>query len=266
MFSQRILPALLPIAFACATPLAMSAEADAPADATAAAVATPEWTFPGSVDIASDYIFRGLTQTNKKPALQAGIEFDHQSGFYVGGWGSNISWLSDLTALGVGNVSSSLEIDAYAGYRTKFADTWGLDIGLYTYYYPGDYPGGFTSPNTTEVYIAVSYAIASLKYSHTLTNLFGIADTKNSGYLDLSANWEFTPTWVLNGHVGRQRVDGFSTASYTDWKLGVTKNFDGNWSIALAYLDTNADRSFYTNPYGTYQGRATGLLTVTKTF
>jgi uncharacterized protein (TIGR02001 family) len=247
----------------------MGADGDAPvadAAATAAAAPTPDWTYPGSVDIATDYIFRGLTQTNKRPALQAGIEIDHASGFYVGAWGSNISWLSDLTKLGLGDVSSSLELDGYLGYRLKFADAWGLDFGLYTYYYPGDYPSGFTSPNTTEVYVALSYAIASLKYSHTLTNAFGIADTKNSGYLDLSANWEFAPTWVLNGHVGHQDINGLSIASYTDWKVGITKNFDGNWSIALAWFDTNAHESFYTNPYGTFQGRSTGVLTVTKSF
>lgn len=264
MSARKVLLALTPLALAgvCAPALAD----DAPADPAAAAAPAPDWTFPGSVDIANDYIFRGLTQTNKHAALQAGIEIDHASGFYVGAWGSNISWLSDLTALGAGNISSSLELDGYLGWRWKFADPWGLDFGLYTYYYPGDYPSGFTSPNTTEGYVALSYAWVSLKYSHAFTNLFGLADTKHSEYLDLSANWEFVPTWVLNAHVGRQRVKNLGSASYTDWKLGVTKNFEGNWSIALAYLDTNADESFYTNPYGTYQGRATGLLTLTKSF
>lgn len=262
--SFRRFPTALPLlALACAAPAAMSAETGAAPDAAAPA---SDWTVPGSVTLASDYPFRGLTQTNEKPALQAGIEFDHASGFYVGAWGSNVSWLSDLSALGSGDVSNSLEVDAYLGYRFKFADAWGVDFGVYTYYYPGDYPPGFTSPNTTELYVALSYGIASLKYSHAVTNLFGIADSKDSGYLDLCANWEFAPTWVLNAHAGRQRVDGLSVASYSDWKLGVTKNFAGSWSIALAWLDTNADRSFYTNAYGTYQGRATGLLTVAKTF
>jgi len=150
--------ASLPLVFA--TNLANAAEGDAPADVAAAP--TPDWTFPGSVDIASEYIFRGLTQTNKDPALQGGIEFDHVSGFYVGAWGSNISWLSDLTALGFGRVSSSVELDGYLGYRTKFTDAFGMDFGVYTYYYPGTYPSGFTSPNTTEVYIGASFSIVSL--------------------------------------------------------------------------------------------------------
>jgi uncharacterized protein (TIGR02001 family) len=251
MIAQRALLPLAGFALACLATPALADDAAPP----------PDWTFPGNASLTTDYIFRGLTQTNKRPALQAGIEADHASGFYAGAWGSNISWLSDL-----GGISSSLEIDAYLGYRTKVAGDVGLDFGIYTYYYPGDFPSGFTNANTTEIYGAISYGIASLKYSHTLTNAFGFPDTKNSGYLDLSANWEFSPSWVLNAHVGHQRIDGFSAASYTDWKLGVTKNFEGNWSIALAYFDTNADESVYTNPHGTFQGRSTGVFTVTKTF
>jgi len=265
MTAKSLLSKLLPLTLMLIAPCVGATDADAPA-AGAAAAPTPDWTFPSSVDLASEYIFRGLTQTNKDPALQGGIEFDHASGFYAGAWGSNISWLSDLTALGFGKVSSSIELDGYFGYRAKFTDAFGMDFGVYTYYYPGTYPSGFTSPNTTEVYIAASYSIVSLKYSYALTNLFGFADSKYSGYLDLSANWEFTPSWVLNGHVGRQNVEHFSAASYTDWKLGVTKNFDGGWSLALAWYDTNADKAVYTNPYGTFQGRSTGVLTVTKTF
>jgi uncharacterized protein (TIGR02001 family) len=264
MSCNRFLPALPLLALACAAPAAMAADAEPPSDSAEAPA--PHWTHPASLTLASDYRFRGLTQTNSKPALQAGIEFDHAGGFYAGAWGSNISWLSDLTALGAGQVSSSLELDAYVGYRLKFADDWGLDVGAYTYWYPGDYPPGFTRPDTTELYVALGWGIASLKYSHALTNLFGLADSAGSGYLDLSANWEFAPAWVLNAHAGRQRVDGASEASYSDFKLGVTKNFAGNGSIALAWLDTNAERALYTNPHGTYVGRATGLLTITKTF
>lgn len=251
MIVKRSSLPLLPLALALSS---TCANADTPA-------AQSVWTLPSSVDVASDYVFRGLTQTNKKPALQAGIELDHQDGFYLGAWGSNISWLSDL-----GGVSSSLEVDAYLGFRKSFSSGIGIDLGLYTYYYPGDFPSGFTSPDTTEGYVAVSYGFVSLKYSHTFTNLFGFTDSKHSGYLDLSADWEFVPSWVLNGHVGRQKVEHFGAASYTDWKLGVTRNFDAGWSLALAYVDTNANESIYTNPYGTFQGRSTGVLTVTKTF
>lgn len=240
------------------------AEDAAPPPAEAAAAPASPWV--GSLTLASDYIFRGLTQTNEKPALQGGLEYDDPSGIYAGFWGSNINWLSDYST-SEAPVSSSLELDFYVGYRGKFTEDWGYDVGLYTYYYPGDYPSGFTSANTTEIYGALSYKFLSLKYSHTLTNAFGFSDTKNSGYLDLSANYEFVPSWLVNAHVGHQRIDGIGVASYTDWKLGVTKNLDKGFAIAIAWYDTNADKPTYTNPNtGHFIGRSTGVITVSKAF
>lgn len=225
----------------------------------------PQSSVAGSVAVVNDYLFRGLSQTNWKPAAQPGIEYDHASGLYVGAWASNISWLSDGST-DAARISSSLEVDGYAGYRGSFAGGWSYDVGVYQYYYPGTYPSGFTSPNTTEVYGSVGFKGLSLKYSHALTNLFGFAGSKNSGYLDLSYNYEFSPGWTVNAHVGRQDVKHVAGASYSDWKLGVTRAFDHGYSVSLGYYDTNASRSVYTNAYGHYVGRATGVLTLSKSF
>ncbi|MEO8777584.1 MAG: TorF family putative porin [Rhodanobacter sp.] len=219
----------------------------------------------GSVAVVNDYLFRGLSQTNQKPAVQPGIEYDHASGWYVGAWGSNISWLSDASTT-VAPLSSSLEVDLYTGYRGSFSRDWSYDVGLYEYYYPGDYPAGFTRPYTTEAYVSLAYKTLSLKYSHSFSNLFGFADSKHSGYLDLSWNYEFSPGWTLNTHAGHQHVANTAGASYSDWKLGVTKAFSHGYSVALGYYDTNANSKVYTNAYGHFVGRATGVLTLSKAF
>ena len=241
-------------------PIAASAQ-----DAPAPAAPEPASPWVGSLTLVSDYLFRGLSQTNAKPALQGGLEYDAPNGIYAGSWGSSISWLSD-TSTPAARVSSNVELDFYVGYRGKINEDFGYDAGIYTYYYPGSYPAGFTRANTTEIYGALSYRFVSLKYSHALTNTFGFADTKNSGYLDLSANYEFAPSWVLNVHAGHQRIDGISAASYSDYKLGVTKNLDKGFSVALAYCDTDADRSIYTNAFNRFLGRSTGVLTLSKAF
>ena len=219
----------------------------------------------GTLALTSDYLFRGLSQTNQEPALQGGVEYAHDSGIYAGIWGSNVSWLSDYSSASL-PISNSVELDAYAGWRGNVSESLKLDAGVYTYYYPGDYPGGFVRPYTTEVFIGANFGPASLKYLHAVTNLFGFADSDGSGYLDANVNYEFSPGWVLNAHAGRQRVKRTSAASYTDWKLGVTRNFDAGWSLAVAYADTNAQRSVYTNAFGNFLGRATGTLTLTKAF
>ena len=222
-------------------------------------------TVVGLLALTNDYLFRGLSQTNQDPALQGGLEYDHASGWYAGAWGSNISWLSDLSSSGA-HVSSSLELDFYGGFRGDLGDSLKYDAGIYTYYYPGDYPAGFTLPYTTELYVGLSYWLVTAKYFHSVTNLFGYADSRNSGYLDLALNWEFVPTWTLNVHLGRQRVAGNGDFSYGDWRLGLTKAFANGYSFALCYSDTDADAALYTNPYGHDLGRATAVLTLAKSF
>ena len=80
----------------------------------------------GSVTVVSDYLFRGVTQTNENPALQGGVTWNHDSGFYAGAWGSSISWLSDADP----DVSSQVELDGFIGYAADFGDSGiGYDVG-----------------------------------------------------------------------------------------------------------------------------------------
>jgi uncharacterized protein (TIGR02001 family) len=216
----------------------------------------------GSLALTSDYAFRGLTQTNRDPALQGGLEYASASGFYVGTWGSNISWLSD----GQDSVSSSLEVDGYAGFRGQWGEAVSYDVGVLYYWYPGSYPGGFTDPDTVEGYFSVGWSILTLKYSHAFTDLFGIDGASGSGYLDLALSQGFAEKWNFDAHVGHQRVDGYSDLDYTDWSLGVSRDLGNGFSVALAYVDTNADKNLYTNAFGKYVGKATGILTLSKDF
>ena len=248
------------ISMVAAVPMVM---AFALAPALAGEAPASKWV--GSAGVVNDYLFRGISQTNRKPAVQAGVEFDHASGWYLGGWGSNVSWLSDAST-SAAPVSSSVELDLYGGYRGSFGGDWSYDVGVYRYQYPGSYPAGFTLPNTTEAYAALAWKSVSLKYSYAFTNLFGYADSEHSGYVDLSWNQEFAPGWLLNAHVGRQQVENVAGASYSDWKLGVTRNFGSGWSAALGYYDTNANASVYTNARGHYLGRATAMLSLARSF
>ena len=61
-------------------------------------------------------------------------------------------------------------------------------------------------------------------------------------------------------------IAGTSAASYSDWKLGLTRNFDHGYAVALGYYDTNARRSVYTNAMGHYLGRATAVVSASKAF
>lgn len=145
----------------------------------------------GNLALTSDYVFRGISQSNQHPALQAGIEQAADNGLYVGAWGSNVSWLAD-TSSSAAPISSSLELDAYAGWRGTLSPTVSVDVGAQYYAYPGHFPSGFNRADTLELYAGVTLAASkrvnlSAKYSLATTDLFGYADSHGSGYLDLSA-------------------------------------------------------------------------------
>ena len=223
-----------------------------------------------SAALTSDYVFRGVSQTNGDPAVQAGVEFASDSGFYAGTWGSNVSWLSDYSAAGI-PVSNSLELDAYAGYRGKFSERVSFDVGALYYWYPGDYPAGFNSPDTGEVYAGLTVAATDTlslgaRYSHAVTDLFGYVDSDGSGYLDVSASLALGAGWSLSAHGGKQWIENSEAFEYADWKLGVSKAFDNGFSVGLAYTDTDADESLYTNAYGNRIAGSAVAFNVSRAF
>ncbi|QEI07497.1 hypothetical protein FXN63_17870 [Pigmentiphaga aceris] len=259
---QRLAAGFFVVAGIAFSPFAL-AQSTATEPGSTPASTSSDYTLTANLSLASEYRYRGLMQTNSHPALQGGFDLNHASGFYIGNWNSNVSWLDDSSPA----VSAPLEMDFYAGFKTKLANDVMLDAGVLRYYYPGDYPTGYTSPNTTEVYASVGYGVFNFKYSNALTNLFGFAGSRHSQYYDLSANLD-TGFWGLtaNAHVGYQYVRNVADASYLDWKLGLSKELAKGLTVSLAYVDTNAKRSVYTNAKGRFMGREAALLTLTQAF
>ncbi len=236
----------------------------------------------GNVGIYSQYIFRGLTQTNKDPALQGGFDYAHSSGLYAGTWLSNISWLTDSSAV-TGYRSSSLEWDFYGGYKGSMGNTGlGYDVGLLYYYYPGTHSAatapGSVKADTLEVYGALSWKWLSAKYSYSIDNkTFGVANSDGTWYLDLSASFPVTDKLSLVAHYGKQEFKGSiggvsndSVASYDDWKIGATYSLPKDFTIGGFFSGTDmtaAQKAFYTNAADNrWVGKDTFTVFVSKTF
>ena len=274
-----------------------------------------------NVTVASNYIYRGLTQSNNKPAIQGGFDYAHESGFYVGNWNSSISWISDgYTNGGYSNsksqpnysVTGPIEMDFYAGYKKELiGEGFASDFGVLQYYYPTSGLPQFVqsssslnangsvsfrqflgiNPSTTELYAAQNFTAGPVtgffKFSYALTNLFGIYNSQGSFYPDLTANYDTGFFGLsLNAHAGYQYVPnnitqaaatanssspaGTYNMSYADWKLGVTKDFGGGLSGQVAYTQTTAQKVggvyVYATPLNGNQGRATAVVSLTKTF
>ena len=215
----------------------------------APAPASPH-TFTGNVTLASEYLYRGIAQTRGKPAIQGGFDYAHASGFYVGTWGSNISWLSDLGLY----TRSSLELDVYGGYKGSFGGDFGYDVGGIYYYYPGKKLSKTNSADTFEIYGALSWKWLSAKLSYATTDYFGYVESDGSYYIDLSAAYPIGDTGVtLLGHVGFLKVKGNpgglsndNAFGYTDWKVGATYALPKDFTVGAYYSDTDAEEASYT--------------------
>lgn len=208
--------------------------------------------------INSDYRYRGISQSRLKPALSGGVDYtNNPSGFYLGAWASTIKWIKDAGG------DSQVEVDVYGGKRGEIAEGLSYDVGVLAYVYSGN--GLKPSANTTEVYGQVGFGPAYVKYSQSTTNLFGFANSKSSGYLDVGANLDVAEGTVLNLHAGHQTVKNSGTFSYTDWKVGVTKDF-GVFSGSIAAIGTNVKTYVGPSPAMKNLGKTALVVAVSKTF
>jgi uncharacterized protein (TIGR02001 family) len=221
-------------------------------------------TLTANVGLFSEYIFRGIKQTGGQPAVQGGFDYGHASGFYLGTWASNISWLEDFGAYN----RSSLEWDFYGGVKQNFGSTdfyW--DVGTLYYYYPGKKNPGFFNANTWELYASLGWKWLGVKYSYSLLDYFGARPTgektDGSWYLDFFGNYPIGETgFAVNAHYGIADVrhdgetDLATKASYNDWKIGASytvpsgmlKNLEaGVYYTGNTVKKNSAGFSFYTD-------------------
>lgn len=215
-----------------------------------------EYTFNAA--LSSDYRFRGVSQSRLQPALSVGADYvNNPTGFYLGTWASTIKWTKD--AGGGGDV----EIDIYGGKKGEIVKDVSYDVGVLQYLYPSN--GLSPKAETTEIYGQVGYGPAYAKYSYGVTNIFGFADSKRSGYLDLGANIDVAEGTQVNLHLGYQSVRNNSDFAYTDYKVGVTKDF-GWASVSGAIIGTN--NSNYVGPAPDLKnlGKTALVVAISKTF
>lgn len=231
-------------------------------------------TFTSNVGFVSDYRFRGISQTMRRPAIQGGFDYSHSSGYYLGTWASNV----DGTTHYYNN--TSMEWDFYGGCKGKLfpctIPDFLCNVGIIYYYYPGGITNSrhSTRYNTGEIFIELTYKWLSVKYWESFTNYFGVcsnnppfnweknrADKPNgssrgSSYIEANATFDLYkkvcwPCFGLKGgklnlllHVGHVTVKNYNQLSYTDWKATLTQEFDW-FNLYIAYVGTNAKHDYY---------------------
>ncbi len=220
--------------------------------------ATPAVSISGNLGLFSDYRFRGISLTDRKPALQGGFDLSHASGLYLGNWNSNID-----SAFYNG---SNLEMDVYGGYRTDLGGV-GIDVGVIYYYYPGSGKGGTSKIDNTEIYVGASFGPLSAKYSHAVSDFFSAPNTKASRYFDLGYAQDLGNGLGVNAHVGYQRIRNTpsNTGRITDYKVGVTYDLSG-YVLGASYIGTNRDGVFFGPQSGKDLAKDTVVVSLTKSF
>ncbi len=230
----------------------------------------PDYTLSFNVAGFTDYRFRGISQTSRKPTLQAGADFAHKSGFYLGAFGSNVRWIKDFN----GATKGSVEVDLYGGFKGSIVEDLGFDVGAITYQYPGNNSGDVGTPgaglvrnaNTTEVYGALTYKMLTAKYSRSTSTFLGFLDSKGSDYLDLSAAFDLGNGFTLTPHIGKQKVKNNKPYNYIDYSLTVAKDLGNGLSVSGALIGTDADKAFYTDVNGKFIGNGTLVVGLKYSF
>ena len=236
--------AVTPLLFAVALVISgtVSAQTATPANAADAAAAAP-MTF--NISLTSNYKFRGQDQDQSrtrafKPALQGGVDYAFDSGFYVGNWNSTVNWTKYLPS----NLSNHVEIDVYGGYKFK-AGALDLDVGALQYFYPGA-----SGANTTEVYLGAGFGPVTAKYSHTVSKgYFGIGkefltgEGRGTGYLNVAFAQEVAPKTTLKASLGftnlKSGANSAGLADYVDYSVGASYDLGSGFAVSGALVGAN---------------------------
>ena len=229
-----------------------------------AAAATPENTLAFNLGVTSDYVFRGISQSRNSPAFSGGADYTHNpTGLYVGTWVSTISWINDSTPAGkTGN--TPYELDLYGGKRGEVMGGVTYDVGGIYYYYAHHKLTGFDA-NTFEAYGQLGFGPAYLKVNYALTDTINTG-SNGSYYVDLGANLPVAEGILLNLHAGYFSFKDNKDANYTDWKIGLTKDFGSGLTGAIAATGTDAKKSVWDLGGQGFLGDTKGIVTLTKAF
>jgi uncharacterized protein (TIGR02001 family) len=247
--------------------------------ALAPAAPEPDYTITGNVAIVSDYMFRGLTQTWGRPAIQGGGDLAMKNGFAVGFWGSSISQKS--------YPGGAMELDLYASYGNSFDKDWSWRVGIYGYVYPGGNldqakPAlASRSFNTVEANAALTWKWVTLKYNQSLTDYFAIdteqgyrSDSRGTQYIQLDASVPIDDTWSLALHAAHTHIptslvfplaSGTRDPDYNDFGATLKAQFATHWSASagVAYADNGA---FYSHTASFLDGTDTRDVGGTRGF
>ena len=213
--------------------------------------------FSSTVTAVSDYDFRGVSLSARDPALQASLDWAHDSGFYLGAWAPNIDYGSD--------VDGNIELDLILGWSGEINDGLGWDAGIVWYTYPDSSGSEMTSKiyDYPEIYAGISWG--PVEFKQWFTNDYGGSDM-DASYSEVNASFELPSGFSLNLHGGYNYGEYFHQTweNYFDYSAGVGYSV-GHFDMELKVTGTElSGESKITDDVFNTEGRV--LFSISTTF
>ena len=184
-----------------------------------------------NLGVQSNYLFRGVTQTDDKAAVSGGLDLTTDSPFYLGAWMSNVDFGGD----------ESVEVDLYGGIGDDIGDTgFSYDLSGWYYWYPGD---GDDDLDYAEVSGSLGWKILTGSISYTVyseTNGDHAFDNDDLYYnLNIDFPWDFQG-FTASANIGYYDFDDDGNCmecdfNYTNWGISVTKDAGDFGSLSMNY-------------------------------
>lgn len=181
--------------------------------------------FSGVATLTSEYIYRGLAMSDGDPAIQAGVDYEHDGGLFVGAWATTIDLTSPLG-------QRDIELDYYAGYHYAADGPVSATLTLLRYTYPGQ--TGLHSYDHHEVLFEAAWRDRySIELGYT-GNLYGLE--KVGRHWELRSLWPTANAWVISARLGGNDLTGIGASRYLHWDIGASARFS-RLTVDLRWFD-----------------------------
>ena len=211
--------------------------------------------FSANVGLFNQYSFRGIDQSGEEAAVQGGFDWAHDSGFYIGTWGSNVDFNDN---------DSVTEFDFYGGYAKEIQNGINLDLSMIGYTYPGAYAS--SNYDFYEYSFGLGKSIGPVSFSTAINySPEFFAKSGDATYWQGGLDYEFQEI-KISGHVGKQWIDletTYGAPDYVDYSVGASYAWQG-FDLSVAYVDTDVDAGWNSTDQSGKEGRT--IFGVSKSF
>lgn len=186
----------------------------------------------GAATLTTEYIYRGLQMSEGNPAIQLGIDFEQDSGLFVGAWATTVKLYSPVG-------QRNAEVDYYAGFQYSLARPWTATLTLLRYTYPGQ--TGARSYDYNEILVSATWQERfSIELGYT-NDVYGFDRTAR--HWEARAEWPIAAAWVIGAALGSNDLSDAGVTNYLHWDIGASARFS-RLTVDLRWYDNEPTDGF----------------------